>query len=369
MKHLLFASLLLIFSSCISTESIEPENPAGEDLLVVNLEAPSAISTRADHSGYKLRYVVKLFKGSNSGVEQRKEVVGNPNARIVFKVDPGVSYQLFAFADYIPENYEASGDTFTDYCYNTSVKNGDREINKSVDIRPKAGQNTSSTIDPAFFNNDNYDCFYGQTDKFFKDATQKEISLTLNRGVSMVVFQDLGASTQGTEKNISIGKITLGYRLGLDSEAVDLNEIGSNTSSQRVSLTSSTDRLFYFYTFADLSENNYAEVNLNVNDKTYTIKNIPIKGNYKTIVKADFLTGSTGGSSGNGNGGNDQGNTGGSDSGNSGNNGSDDNGGNSGDNGGDSGSNTEKIGDIILNLSNNNADWDSQTIEPKLIPF
>lgn len=364
MKHFLisFAAIsLLSLSSCISTEEVSsPEAKSETAQLVLNIEKPSELATRAD-DGYKLRYVAKLFQASSLGniseLKIRKEIADGDFSenevanQIIFNVDAGYPYIILVTADYIPKGYPISNSTYQDYFYNTACSDS-----KSVAINPTPGQAVNNwsfaAFKDSFFNNDNYDCFYAISDVINKTEAKVELSLTLNRNVSKIIFKDQsGAPSEGISINIS--KIGFGYSYELHKNVIQNNFDEPFSPKINLGPSSTQDGLFYFYSFApdNEDEDNKASITFTVNSKTFTIEDIPLKANYKTIVTGNFLGSESSGSKGEDPSGGDSGNTGGNTGDNNGDNTGGDNTG-----GGNTGGDTTEPGDIILNLGSN-SDW------------
>lgn len=306
-------------SGCVTTDTLEPDlnEPAGNQ-IVLNL-APDEIPTRAsDHSGHKLRYVAKLYSGSannvNTKVFIRQELIdGQPGNKgktnqMVFEVDPGTTYTIFVFADYIPESATLSGDTYGDYYYDTNT------YKDAVRMLSTPGKTNTDKFTSEFFNNDNYDCF-AITHTFSK--TEKNIVLNdkLKRMVSKVRYVD--NSTNNGSYTIGVKK--LGYYSDLDF----VNYIAKSNSSfdsdpgftevevsKSKTFNSADKEVVFFYTFTTKPETNrnesvymtFTTTPSSGGKQTFTTKDIAVKRNFITTVNGAFLTEDTGYQGGNGGG-------------------------------------------------------------------
>lgn len=289
--------------SCISSESSMPlEASSKSEEVVININVPDLENTRADQ-GYKLRYVAKIFEGESTAAIgaylQRKEIAGddlsenNRTNQIVFKVNPNVYYTIMVFADYIPADYAFKDDTdnaYGDYFYDTDVKVGVTSITKNVNMRPTPGLN-SDDISADFFNNDNYDCFFASV-SFQKTEEEKVVDLTLKRALARVELRDI--STVTGDYQLKVNK--LGYRPGF---AMDTKIVTDQTANAALSLSGTQNTagedILYFYVFANDNESNqYASIDFSVTTpagetQNFSISKIPVKKNYKTVVRGSYL--------------------------------------------------------------------------------
>lgn len=279
-------------SSCVSTEIIEPESDVKEtDELILNLSAPADVSTRASE-GYKLRYIAKIFRGNSSNTFgeplQRKEIIDGEVAdnKIVFKVDPNYNYTLMVFADYIPSTTQANSQgLYADYFYNTS------QYPKASMIRTTPGKD-SETVSADFFNNDNYDSFFGRH-TLYKDEKEVIVNMTLKRTTAKVIFRETSSNTG--EGQVKVTNLKYGNIFQWDVEDAGVNQYPSlNLSLGTSSTISDEDKdLFYFYTLADSNTTglalNFTFTITGGDPLTYTIPNIPVTANHRTIVKGAFL--------------------------------------------------------------------------------
>ena len=299
LKNLLsYSGLLLAFpflNSCVSTEVIEPadnEQPTQE--LVINLSAPADAKTRAE-DGYKLRYIAKIFKGASSNswgnkAIARKEVIDGEvaNNKMVFQVEPNQDYGIMVFADYIPSSYQPNeSGLYTDYFYNTKNVDSDRRHT----IRTTPGSDDQK-VSADFFNNENYDSFFAFEQKY-KGEEELIVPMTLTRATAKVIFQN-NTSTTGDCK-VAITQLTYSRHYDMDKDPTCFtNQLNpQNLTLPEASITEDNKDLFYFYTFAEKS-NQKLSVFFDVTDsdsekRNYQVSDIPIKPNFKTIVKGAYL--------------------------------------------------------------------------------
>lgn len=289
---------VLLFSGCRNdeTDDIQASKMNESEEITISIRSPKA-NTKSD-PGYKLRYVAKLFKGQSSNAWasqplQRKEIIEGEdnNNRISFKVDPNEYYAIMVFADYIPASSTPSAEGYyEDYFYDTNSSG------KSVYVIQNPDGNASG-LSSSFFNNDNYDCFYGIKTEIFKTEEEYNINLTLDRAAAKVIFRD-NAELSG---NLSITVNQLGVRpkfdcVNLSTSSTPNSEFTSkkyNTSLQSSPQDGNND-LFYFYTLATFSETpDVVSIVFTTKDdngeKASTVTNIPVRANYRTIVTHDFI--------------------------------------------------------------------------------
>lgn len=319
MKSLKITFLSLIFtlglfslSSCISTDTIEPEiTKEGDKKIVLNLKAPAEVYTRADENNYSLRYVAKLYIGSSSSNvtteqdSQRQEIIDEgfekgSNKQMVFYVPQGFKYTIFVFADYIPKNSKADENGFyEDYFYDTQYNK------KAVRMLPSPGDKTSIknsdiiTLSPSFFNNDNYDCFGGAVSTE-KEKTEAEITLDLElyRLVSKVRFVDI--SKLSGEHSLSLLQFNYFSEFIIETDPEDA--WGGSNIKYNKSLTlpdknfngSDEQEILFYYTFSSEGSNNSIGINFNISDqlgssREIKLSEIPVKRNHITTIKGNLL--------------------------------------------------------------------------------
>lgn len=363
--------ILCGMSACMETDVVNPNGnqPKGEK-IVLDLSSESMGLTRAD-ANHVLRYKATLFLGSPSNVQKNtretKELIEDSQAtnQIIFNVETGKDYVIYVFADYIPkENVRADGQNIDQY-YDTSMP--DNALGRYT-MLTTPGNATSLAISADFFNNDNYDCFYGYVSGN-KPEEEVRHDMKLTRAVGKVVIGDISGN-KGTF-DVSVSKLGIYRYFDVVKDMTNANGRGSyydNSGFSNMVIThdknianggsdSAPQELFYFYAFAngkDNSNKTYAFLTFNlkgsdVAEKTYVISDnvIQVQKNFITTLKGNFVV------SNSGNNGNNGGNTG--------NGGNDDNGGNSGDNtGGDNtgGGTGSKAGPVILDLSTVDS-WES----------
>ena len=287
--------IVFSFSSCISTETIEPQNPKDEtssDEIVLNLSAPKESKTRADQD-HHLRFVAKLFPLKFDGAfeydkMQRAEILGDKETdnKITFKVESGKNYKIVVFADYIPDANKQN-DRYKDYYYDTS------STDSSIAMNTTPGT-PGTQFSTAFFNNDNYDCFGGVTGKITKEDQQIEINLTLERVVAKLQWVDT-SQDPGTLKTFKFD--ALQYFKGMELTELMGNDFKtSNPTINAEDLVKSDECLVFFYTFAQktirsLNIGFTTTISENRDPNTVTVEPnyINIQKNYKTIVKGNFL--------------------------------------------------------------------------------
>lgn len=303
-KLLVAFCVAALSTSCVNTDIVESAEPQSNEtsLLVVNIDTPEPAFTRADQD-YKLRYVAKLYQGgrlnSFTTFVERKEIAGddlserNNKNQIIFKVEPETYYSLQVFADYVPKDYQQSNNCYKDYFYNTSVSSG-YEKYSSIEVYPTPGGGSKS-FSTAFFNNDNYDCFFAST-SFYKGVEEENVNLELKRTASLVRVEDTSGNIGGVD--IKITGIELRDAFDMESAVSAYPNSYSPNVTLSKNVTSSDPNLFYFYTLCDaLDSNKYVALKFTVTKdgetKTYNITQIPVKANYKTVVKGEFVSGST----------------------------------------------------------------------------
>lgn len=314
---------MLAFSgltACSANDSDEPQSEEKVNRIEINLDCED-LATRAatDHSGHKLRYIAILYQGSANNTSSinfiRKELIdgetGDQNRQnfLVFDVDPGKTYTIELFADYIPEDAilkdgqmgSVTFKTYGDYYYNTNEK--DVIYMLSTPQSPN-----SYKADSKFFNNDNYDCF-ALTESFEKTSKNYVINNKLKRVVSKIRFVDNSANS-GSYK---VGVKRLGYYRQLDfinSIAAGITSFDSAQDFEEVTIANnkiinnSDKEVVFFYSFATKSESNRNEsVYLSFSTtpssggtKTFVTKDLTIKRNYITTVTGEFLDEDLGGS-------------------------------------------------------------------------
>ena len=286
-----------LFSSCVATDVVTPEaNKDSSEYVVLNVSSPQE-ATRADE-GYKLRYIAKIFQGSSrtawgDPLDRQELIDGENGNQIVFKVDPNDNYAILVFADYIPANYEAGADgLYNDYFYNT------KKNSKQVVLRTTPGSDAAN-VSSSFFNNHNYDAFFGM-ETFRKEEAEKVVDMTLKRTTAQVVFRE--KSENEGECSVSVNKLGVRKSFSQDqNNSADPDFYEANKSLGNLNLTetanvdSSNKDLFFFYTLADPTsspQNVSTEFKVTKNETesdVITVKDIPVKANYKTIVTGEFL--------------------------------------------------------------------------------
>lgn len=291
-----FFSLSLIFTSlfvsCVSTDIIEPEDHQFSNELILSISTPEEVATRADN-GYKLRYIAKIFRGSSSAAWgsplDRQEIIdGEKNNQIIFKVEPNDNYAIMVFADYIPANSQpGSNGLYDDYFYNT-------QLSQRSTLRTTPGSDVEE-VSPAFFNNHNYDSFFA-IEKLYKDIDEKTVNMTLKRITAQVIFRE--KNDHSGQCNVTVNK--LGVRKNFDygiSQSSDPSATEANKNLGNINLPQSTlegnNDLFFFYTLADATPQ-YVSTEFKVTkdgetSDAFTVKEIPVTSNYKTIVTSNFL--------------------------------------------------------------------------------
>lgn len=297
--------LLFGMAGCVSTDIIEPsKNKEKEGELILNLSTPDDILTRADNN-YKLRFVAKIFEGSSTigygEMLQRQEISQGDKSengvenQMIFKVEPNNDYTLMVFADYIPIESKASSEGFyPDYHYNTNIDYQTRTV--MMYTTPKSKMDVVSAD---FFNNDNYDCFF-EMETFEKTELEKIIDMTLKRITSKVIFRDNSDKTDYT--NVEIKNITLGNQFAfLNNQATFYDEFNINNASLGIlpqDKAEDSKDILYFYTLSNFTTNDrnqkasieFILTNSANATSTFTVSDIPVKRNYKTIVNGNYLS-------------------------------------------------------------------------------
>lgn len=301
MPRLTFLSLLVsmfALSSCVSTETVEPSMPGeANSEIVLNLTSEELPLTKADN-GYKLRYIARIFSGSSNNVwsyiESKEIIDGESNNRIVFSVSPNSNYTLMVFADYIPSNSSKGADGYyPDYFYDT------KSNKQSVTMRTTPGS-SSTSVSPDFFNNDNYDAFYG-IHVLYKEEKEYVVNMTLHRVTAQVVFRDNSGNTG--DCNVSVDKLGLRSYLAFDKEPVTTSpgasesnkSLGNIGLTQTSTVNATNKNVFYFYTLADLTTSSqfvsteFKVTRNGVSSPAISVKEIPVKSNFRTVVAGSFL--------------------------------------------------------------------------------
>ena len=300
MKHQigLLSLLLLILSSCVSTETVEPGKTKESETVVINLKAEGNAASRAGQD-YKLRYIAKIFEGQKlnslgSNPVDRKEIIDGESDvnQIVFKVTPDKYYSILVFADYIPADSQPDEGLYKDYFYDTHTNA------KTVTMRTTPGSN-SNVVSAAFFNNDNYDCFFNY-ETILKNREEYTINMTLERITAQVKFQEK-SEIEG-ETSIKVNKLGIRpiYAMDLSQSspmaASEANKLFSDVNLADVAEITETNKdLFYFYTLADRQNSSqYVSIQFKVtqngeDSENISIIEIPVKSNFRTLVKGEYL--------------------------------------------------------------------------------
>ena len=308
--------VMSFMNSCLSTDIMEPRS--GEETghkVVINLSAPEAVKTRAGHEGYKLRYVAKLYAGTDgaidSSVEERQELIegekgsGGVENQLVFNVPQDNKYIIYVFADYIPENSQPTENGYyKDYFYNTTA-----DKNVVVMMTNPGNKNSDAIIPESFFNNDNYDCFAGVA-ALEEKKTSKEVKLEveLHRIVSKIRLVD--TSKFSGIFNGKSSSLTFFDRYTIKQNLK--NETGWNKVNYNKSLTlfdkknflgDEEQELFFFYSFASIDTSSPLEkpqIQFSVTDyveitSTLSVSTgyIEVRRNCITTVKGRLLPGLT----------------------------------------------------------------------------
>ena len=296
----------LQFSACVSTDVVDqPDSSKSDpDLIVLKIGKPETIGTRAD-DGYKLRYVAKIFKGSNAaaweGVAYRQEIIeGEGDDKMVFKVEPDQTYGILVFADYIPSDYTADPSTglYKDYFYNTASTGNEVPNGKRVAMRLTPGTANGNTpkYSKDFFNNPYYDAFFA-SEIVEKKKEEKIVDMELKRITAKVIFRDNSAVNENA--SIKIKKLGSIMYFDMNASAAFQNAQAVNVSNVELNYdaTGTTEEekdLFYFYTFASPNQELKVvsatfSVTTDTEGENREISEIPVRSNYKTIVKGEFL--------------------------------------------------------------------------------
>lgn len=285
-------------SSCVSTDTLDMNEIQDTDTgIVLNLYKPDGFDTRADNENYKLRYIAQIARGSSSNnigsILSRQEIIDGETEtnRVIFKVDPGYDYTIMVFADYLPaETMANSKGHYEDYFYNTT----DNE--KLCKIRTTPGSDEQK-VSPDFFNNDNYDAFFGKH-SLHKEAKEEIVNMTLKRITAQVKFNETKV-TSG-EGEVAINKLSYRKSFFWETGGTSLSDnpsanLGNIYLSQNSIINGNNQDLFYFYTLAgttNSSQNVSIEFTVKreaLDPKTTTVNEIPVKANYRTIVKGNFM--------------------------------------------------------------------------------
>lgn len=300
-------SLLWGLSSCVMSDTVEPVSESGsKQTVVLDLTAPEALTTRADND-HVLRFTAKLFEGTGNSVDnktmQRKELIQGEEGeagvvdQIIFELAAGKSYTVQVFADYVPKANKGLADDggYKDEYYNT--RSQDRYYTMLA-----TPQNTNSRdLSLKFFNNDNYDCFsYGE--KGVKGETANIHKMVLTRSVAKVRVVD-STNTPG-EFGVKISSFKHVYQLVQGDEktasvpvSFTANNLELYNSKSLAPDEKGETELFYYYTFGTPNDptgikNDFTFTLTGPTGKTetYEARNVPVQPNYITKVKGDFFS-------------------------------------------------------------------------------
>lgn len=299
-------SLWVLFgalSSCVSTEPVDPSSGSDDKVpLVLNLKMDEAASTRAEanHSGFKLRYIAKMFEGSFANlnsVKERKEMIAAGDAnQMVFYVDPNQTYSFIVYADYIPSDTQKNSDNeYGDYYYDTHT-------NKDMVTMLTSPKGNFSDVTVDFFNNDNYDFFAGAVQIEKRDETIIR-DVVLKRRVAKVRFVD--NSTNSGVYTISVSSFRHIRNFTIDDGSTNAMTPTQHDQQLVVSpnkfVSNSGDKeVLFFYTFAhEYADNSLTALTMNVSSdngvsQKIEANNIPLQMNYITTVKGKLLPDSSG---------------------------------------------------------------------------
>ena len=305
----IFTSILSL-SSCISTDTIDPDTPETHgDELVIRISAPSDVKTRS-HDGFYLRYVAKVYRVQNSSTflyneyYKREEILDGANDKneMKFYVEPNYDYNIVVFADYIPDTTIGDDGYYNDYFYNTkiSVPNGDVEPNDIV-MYATPGDPNSTKVSPLFFNNDNYDCFSAiKSKETKKDGEPLVLDMTLKRVVSKVIFRDNSNPEEaGTFSKITFTELPFLYQYTMANQQAW--QISNKYATKNLVVKAEDiaecdeDGFLYFYSFANNNNNtrlNFGfSIEIEENDKVVTVDNqwFQIQQNRKTIILGSLI--------------------------------------------------------------------------------
>lgn len=312
MTHFLSSSSAIAISAvlagaaligCTSTDVVEP--PAGEanagKEISLSISAPEANgATRAD-TDHKLRYTAKLFQGDyikdSFKFLERKEAIATDgeSATIVFSVPEG-TYSVILFADYIPSNSSPKDNgLYEDRYYDTSAEN------ESVTMKAFTTNNGSTALDYNCINNDNYDAFAAYQ-VINKTEGKYETSIELSRIVSKVRV----VSATDVPENTKVSSISFSDFSYIPEYSIASGHAVGHAESGKMNLWNNSlsgmskpaeNELFYFYSFADGTKDNFLEdirFNVEFTDnstrETFVPKGtIQVRRNYITILKGAFL--------------------------------------------------------------------------------
>lgn len=291
-------ALTLGLGSCISTDTVTPgSDESSVKEIVVNISTPDELKSRADN-GYRLRYVAKIFQGVNQNniyFIQRQDILDGDlgekgvNNQLIFKVPANDNYFMYVFADYIPDPYTKSNDGFyKDYYYDTRT-----DFDYRATLRPTPGT-TNDKLSESFFNNDNYDCFFAM-ESFLKEESEKVLNMTLQRNTAKVIVKDLSLNAI---ENLSLRISNM--NTGCDFDYPNLETTFSplyNSITLEINTDGSEEQeLLYFYTIInDSDREKKINFDLRVSHKdlvepyNISLTDIPVKRNYRTIVKDSFI--------------------------------------------------------------------------------
>lgn len=308
----LISSILTGLSSCVVTETIEPENPAdATEKIVLNLSTPEDVATRAT-DGFKLRYVARLYNGSKtnlnaSAYSARQELIEGETGlagvrnQMVFEVPSNQNYVIFVFADYIPVDSQPTDGLYADYYYDTKGAGA-----TGITMLGTPANTKTENVTAGFFNNDNYDCFAGSKDVGYKSEQRIDIDLKLERIVAKVKAVD--TSGLGGKYDIDVTAVTYlkAYDLSNETGYSAAKSSGTFNVASKLEFPENTDQeVLYFYTFANKTTvaPEYPALTFNITDpdkdtsggtpKTTTVKadNITVLKNNITVLKGKFLQG------------------------------------------------------------------------------
>lgn len=292
--------------SCTSTEVIQPEPPADSNTISIAVSTPEALpGTKADgaHTGMKLRYTAKLFKGdtppgapaqdpANEKFVARQEIVPEESGTntFVFTAEQG-KYCVAIFSDYIDASAtKDENGHYTDKYYDTTSTT---DYTNMLAFHSKDGHVEYNNL----INNEDFDCFYA-LHKLTKDINVYETDVTLTRAVCKIRLCTSSNVLYGVDK-IELTKMSyLSEFSHINKGSGIQNNVEDGCLPEAFAPNGGADNeLFWFYSFGSHGKN-IGNIAFTISGKEgWEFKSVlipsgsikDIKANFRYKVTGDFL--------------------------------------------------------------------------------